>query len=221
MRQTLVLSLALLASAQSPAVAQACMGLASYASAPVQVTATGVVRDLSSTLGASAGYGIPASVYGTVGIATTSYDGEDGSTRELAAQLGYQLELGTAGQIQICPTASFAIGMGPNDDIAGVQESSRVGAVGLNVGTVLGTNPRIRVVPSAGLSFASASHKAENRSGSSLFEISSSYGLARFGVGIILNQHISVRPGVEIPLGLEGSDPKFGLTLGYNFGVTR
>jgi hypothetical protein len=218
MRRGLVASLTLLAMVRSPAVAQTCMGLASFGSAPMQVTANGSFSDLSNSVGATVGYGTPSSVYGTVGISTSSTDALDGSTLGLGAHAGYQIVLGRSRQVQVCPNASLAIGMGPSDDLAGTHRSNRSTTVGLNVGAELGASARMKVVPSAGLSYAYGKWKGEDAAGATLFEISDSYSLAQVGVGIILNSNISVRPGVEIPLGLDGSDPTFGLTLGYNFG---
>ena len=43
--------------------------------------------------------------------------------------------------------------------------------------------------------------------------------MARLGVGFVFNQQISVRPTIDIPVGVEGgADPVFGLSVGYNFG---
>ncbi|HEX2249708.1 MAG TPA: hypothetical protein VHH32_05130 [Gemmatimonadales bacterium] len=218
MRRSLAILLSLLAIIRTPAAAQTCMGLASFSAAPVQVTANGNFSDLTTTFGATGGYGIPAGVYGNVGISTTSYDGVEGSALALAARTGYQLNLSTARQIQVCPTASFELGMGPNDEIGGVEQSGRTATVGLALGAEMVAGPRMRVVPSAGLYLGHSKQKAENTEGATLFEISNTFGLAQVGVGIILNQNISLRPSIDIPLGYEGNDATFGLTLGYNFG---
>ncbi len=218
MRRALVAVLALVLVVRSPAVAQTCMGLASFSNAPMQVTGTGQLGEISNTFGATAGYGIPSGLYGAVGVATTSLDGVEGHQLGLAARAAYQLTLGAAGRTQICPTASFGLGMGPNDEVAGVDRSARSATAGIAVGTVLGASPQMKVVPTAGLSFAYSRQQAENSAGSTLFEISDTYALAQVGVGIILNSTISILPNVEIPLGLEGIDPIFGLSLGYNFG---
>jgi hypothetical protein len=218
MRRSLVITLTLLAIVRATAAAQTCMGLASFGTAPVQLTGHGSFSDLSTTFGATVGYGLQSSVYGNVGVSRTSYDGVDGSALGLAARAGYQMNLGTARQLQICPNASFEFGIGPNDEIGGVERSGRTATVGLNVGAEMVAGPRMKIAPTAGLSFAYGMQKAENTAGATLFEISNSYALAQVGVGIILNQNISVRPGVDIPLGLEGGDPTFGLTLSYNFG---
>jgi hypothetical protein len=63
--------------------------------------------------------------------------------------------------------------------------------------------------------------QAENAAGADLFQITNSYAQVQLGVGLILNNNISVRPGVDIPVGLGGTSPIVGLTLGYNFGNSR
>lgn len=218
MRGSLMVSLALLGMANAPAAAQTCQGLASFTKAPIQVTANGQFTDLSNSFGATVGYGVPAGVYGTVGVSRTSFDGVDASSMGLAARAGYQMAVGKTGQVHVCPNASFGIGMGPDDDIGGVDGSSRSATVGVAVGTTFDASPRMKIVPTAGLSYAYGNTKAENDTGAELFSISDSYGLAQLGVGIILDSHISIRPSVDIPVGLDGSDATFGLTLGYHFG---
>jgi hypothetical protein len=219
MRRSLGLLLAMLAMAQSPAMAQTCMGLASYTSGPIQVTASGSFNDVSNTFGTTAGYGIPSGVYGSVEVTTTAYEPMDGSTLGFAARAGYQVNLGKTGRTQICPSAGFAIGLGPNDAAAGIDQFGRSFTVGLNVGTELASNPRMVVVPSAGFSYAHSTQRAENNAGTELFEIPDSYLLAQIGVGLVLNRRVSVRPAIDIPLGrLESSHPDISLTLGYSFG---
>ena len=224
MHRILVASLALLAMAQEPAMAQACMGLASFTTAPVQVTANGSFSDLSTSVGANIGYGIPSSVFGTLGVATTSYEPDEGANLALRAGAGYQINIGAVRPVQVCPVATFGYGMGPSDDIAGFARSNHAATVGVRVGIEMTANPRMKVVPSAGLSYAQGKDKAEDNAGATLYEISSKYGLAQLGVGIILNQHFSLRPGVDIPLGREGGIPVVGITIGYNFsprGIAR
>jgi hypothetical protein len=218
MPRSLVVSLALFAIVQSRAGAQTCMGLASFGGAPMQLTASGSLTQLSNSFGGTLGYGLPSSVYGNIAVATTSYDVEDGSTLGLAARVGYQLNVGRARPVQVCPNVSFGIGKGPNNDAAGIDQSSRSATIGLHLGTELGAGPRMKVIPSIGFSYAHGTVKAEDSSGTELFEISDRYGLAQIGVGIILNQRISIRPSIEIPVRVDGSDPTVGLTLGYNIG---
>jgi hypothetical protein len=76
----------------------------------------------------------------------------------------------------------------------------------------------MKIVPTAGISWAHTKLSAKDSAGTSLGSASDSYGLAQLGIGLVMNQNISIRPSVDIPLGLTGSNARFGMTLGYNFG---
>ncbi len=218
MRRSLVVTLALLASIGSQAVAQTCKGLASFSTGRMQVTGNGSFTQGRNTFGGSLGYGLPASVFGGATVSTTSIDALNGSSTNLGANAGYQLTLGKAAQMQMCPVASFEIGMGPDDQTFNINQSSRRATVGLAVGTSMGANARMQIVPNAGLGLAYDKTKRDGGSGGPLVETSETYGLATLGVGIIWNSNISVRPSIDIPLGLDNSDPTLGLTVAYSFG---
>jgi hypothetical protein len=216
MRRSLVVSLALLAIVRSPAVAQTCQGLASFTSGKMQVSGHGQFTEGMNRFGAGVSYGLPASVYGGAQISTTSIDGADASSLGIGANLGYQLALGQSGNVHVCPVASFELGMGPDDDALDINRSSNHANVGLSLGTTMGASPRMQIVPSAGLGLAYSKLKEDD--GTTTTDVSDTYGLARLGVGFVFNKQIAVRPSVDIPLGLEGSDPTFGLTVAYSFG---
>ena len=214
MRRSLVVSLALLAIVRSQAVAQACMGMASYSAGPVQVAGHGSLTDGINSFGASVGYGLPSSVFGNVGIATTSYDGADAAL-DVGADVGYQMQIGKA---QICPVASFGVGSGPDSDDAGLNSSSRSASLSLAIGTAFGTS-RMQIVPAVALGVENTKLKVESSLGD--FEGSDTHGLAQASVGLVFNSNITVRPSVSIPLGLTGSEPTVGLSVGFNFGQKR
>jgi hypothetical protein len=44
------------------------------------------------------------------------------------------------------------------------------------------------------------------------------YVIARAGVGFVWNKRFAVLPALDIPLGLEGSDPEFNVLFAINFG---
>ena len=112
-----------------------------------------------------------------------------------------QLTVGRASQAQICPVASFGVGMGPNDiGGSGIDASSTRGTLGLAIGKVMGANPKMKIVPNAGLGLAYNKQKLDD--GTTSVEGSETYGLASLGVGFIFNSNIAVRPSVNIPLGL-------------------
>jgi len=211
MRRSLVVTLVLLAIVRSPAVAQTCMGMASFSSGPVQLAGNGAFTDGANRFGASAAYGLPGSVFGSVGIGTTSIDGLD-SSLDFGVDLGYQMQVGKA---QICPVASLGYDNGPDSDSNGLNSSTRSAGFGLAMGAPMGTS-QLQIVPTAGLGLIYAKSKVEF--GGLTGEGSDAYGVAQLGVGLVLNQSISIRPSVAIPLGLTGSDPSFGVTVGFNFG---
>lgn len=216
MRRSIVVSLALLAVGNAPAAAQTCLGLASFSHGKMQVSGNGQFTDGSNRFGAGFNYGLPASVFAGAQISTTSFDGVDASSLGIGANVGYQLSVGKSSNIAVCPTASFEIGMGPDDDALNINASSNHANVGFSLGTTMGSTPRMQIIPTAGLGLAYSKLKLDD--GTSTTELSDTYGQARLGVGFVFNHQIAVRPSVDIPLGLEGSDPTFGLTVAYSFG---
>ena len=218
MRRSLVVSLALLAIVRSPAVAQTCMGLASFSNAPMQVTGNGMFSSGVNSFGATVGYGMQSGLWGNLGVQTLSIDGASSHPLNIGAHAGYETAVGKSrNPIHVCPNASFSIGNGPDD--VNFNASTQDATLGVNFGTVLsGSNPRMKIVPTAGISWAHTKLSAKDSVGTSLGSASDSYGLAQLGIGLVMNQNISIRPSVDIPLGLTGSNARFGMTLGYNFG---
>jgi hypothetical protein len=219
MRRSLVVSLALLAIVRSQAAAQSCQGLASFSAGQMQVAGNAQFSEFTNSWGGSFSYGLPSGIYGGASVSTTSFDGLDQSSLGIGANVGYQMTLGRAGQFHLCPVASLALGMGPDDDAADINSSSTDAHFGLALGTSMGTNPRLRIMPTAGLGLQYSKAKVEDTSpGGTSIEGSNTYALARLGLGFVFNQQIAVRPSIDIPLGLDNSDPTFGITVGYNFG---
>ncbi len=216
MRRTLFVSMALLAIGNAPAVAQTCLGLASFSSGKMQASANGQFTEGLNRFGAGFNYGLPAGIFAGAQLSTTSYEAADASSLGIGANVGYQLSMGKAANIHVCPVASFELGMGPDDDASDTDASSQNAVLGFSLGTTMGASPRMQIVPSAGLGLAYTKLKVET--GGASDEVSDTYGQARLGVGFVFNQTIAVRPSVDIPLGLDNSDPTFGLTVAYSFG---
>jgi hypothetical protein len=223
MRRSLVVSLAVLAIVRAPAMAQTCEGLASFSTGQMQVAGNAQFPDGRNIWGGSFTYGIPSGIYAGADLSTTSFDVPAGvesqSSLGVGAHAGYQMTVGQAKQFALCPVARLSLGMGPDNDAANINSSSTDAHFGLAVGTSVGTNPRMRILPTAGLGLQYSKQKVEDTSpGGNTIEGSDTYGLARLGVGFIFNQQISVRPTVDIPLGLDNSSAGFGITAAYNFG---
>ncbi|HEX2249709.1 MAG TPA: autotransporter outer membrane beta-barrel domain-containing protein [Gemmatimonadales bacterium] len=220
MRRSLVVSLALAAMVNAPAVAQTCQGLASFSAGQLQVVGNAQFPEAAKVWGASISYGMPSGIYGGADLSTTSFDNDGGSSLGIGAHAGYQMKLGQSGKIHLCPVASLALGMGPDDEAAEINAGTTDAHFGLALGTEMGSTRQLRIIPTAGLGLQYSKYKEEDTSqNGSTFEASETYGLARLGVGFVFNQQISVRPTIDIPVGVEGgADPVFGLSVGYNFG---
>lgn len=216
MRRTLFVSMALVAAVNAPAVAQTCLGLASFTSGNMQVSGNGQFTEGANRFGAGFTYGIPAGVFAGAQLSTTSYDAADASSLGIGANVGYQLDLGKSANIHVCPVAGFELGMGPDDAATNTDASSQNANLGFSLGTTLRGTPRMQIIPTVGLGLAYSKLKVEDATTSS--EVSDTYGQAQLGVGLVFNRSIAVRPSVSIPLGLDGSDPTFGVTVAYSFG---
>lgn len=220
MRRSLVVSLALAAMVNAPAVAQTCQGLASFSAGQLQVVGNAQFPEAAKIWGASINYGMPSGIYAGADLSSTSFDNDGGSSLGIGAHAGYQMKLGQSGKINLCPVASLALGMGPDDDAAELNSSSTDAHFGIALGTEMGSTRQLRILPTAGLGLQYSKFKQEIGQGQgSEIEGSETYGMARVGVGFVFNQQISVRPTIDIPVGVEGgADPVFGLSVGYNFG---
>jgi hypothetical protein len=217
MRRILILSLALPLLLGSKAAAQACAGMPSFSSGPMQITAGGSFADGTSSFGGTFGYGVSNGLYGKAGIGTTSYDAFDGSSLDLSVGGGYQIPLQTSRTAELCPVASLSLGSGPNDIVGtGVDMSSRTLAFGAAVGALVGRSSQVRILPNASFQFANTRVSVDD--GTTSAAGSESYGLLTLGTGFVFNSRFSVNPSISIPLGLDGSSTSFGLVGAMNFG---
>jgi opacity protein-like surface antigen len=220
MRRSLVVSLALLAVVGSQAAAQTCQGLASFSAGPMQVAGNAQFPTGGKIWGGSFTYGMPSGLYAGADLSTTSFDGLNQSSLGIGAHAGYQMKLGRASKVALCPVAHANLGMGPDDKANNINSSSTDLNFGLALGSEMGATQQLRIIPTAGLGLQYNKAKVEDTSvGGQTIEGSDTYGLARLGVGFVFNQQISVRPTVDIPLGSDlNSDATFGVSVGYNFG---
>jgi hypothetical protein len=221
-RQTFIILLALSTGLAPTARAQTCLGLPSFSTTPFQVSGRGTVNSASSLLAAGVAYGHSSRVFAGFEAGTRSVEALQGSSLDLGANLAYRIPLNHMGGLELCPGVSLGLEVGPNNTFnSGVDHSSRTISLGVTVGRAFRTSPALEVVPLAGLFYAREQTHAESASGARLFEIQDDYALAQIGVGVIVSSDISIRPTMEVPLGLEGGDPAFGLAVGFNFGLSR
>ena len=216
MRRALLLSLFLQLLGSGTSVAQACLGLPSFAQGRMLVAAGGSFAEGSNSYLGTVGYGAPESLFGTAGFATTEYDGVDASSSSLNLGGGYQVPL-AAGKAELCPLASLSLGWGPNNLLGpGVDISNRTLAAGATIGLRVGSGSRVQFVPNATLLLANTRLKLDD--GTDSVTDSDSYGALTLGTGFVFASRYSLSPTVTIPVGLGGSDPSFGLTAAIHFG---
>jgi hypothetical protein len=220
MRRSLVVSLALLATVGSHAVAQTCQGLASYSAGPLQASGQAQFPTGATIWGGSLSYGLPSGLYAGADLSNTSIENNGGNSLGIGAHAGYQMKLGRTAKVAVCPVAHASLGMGPDDKAANINSSTTDLGFGLALGKEMGATQQMRIIPTAGFGLQYNKVKVEDTApGGSTIEGSDTYALARLGMGFVFNQQISVRPTVDIPLGSDfNSDATFGVSVGYNFG---
>jgi hypothetical protein len=217
MRRIILLSLAVPFLLASKAAAQACVGMPSFSSGPMQLTAGGTFADGSSSFGGTFGYGAPTGLYGKAGIGTTSYDAFDGSSFDFGVNGGYQIPLQASRKAELCPVASLSFGSGPNDIAGtGVDMSNRTFSFGAAVGALMGQNPQMQILPNASFQFANS--RVELDDGTDSAAGSESYALLTLGTGFVFNSRFSLNPSISLPMGLDGSDMSFGISGAMNWG---
>jgi hypothetical protein len=216
MRRIFLLSFTLPFLLGSKVAAQACLGMPSFASGPMQVAGGATFGDGATAFGGSFGYGAPTGLYGKAGVGTTSYDGLDASSFDFGVSGGYQIKLKPSQKTEVCPVASLSFGSGPNDVGGDIDMSSRNISFGAAAGMSVGHNPRLMILPNASFQFANTRLEIESATLSGAN--SESYGLLTLGTGFVFNSRFSVNPSISIPVGLSGSDAAFGLAGAINFG---
>lgn len=204
----------------STVAAQACLGMASFAAAPVQLSGSANFYDGGQVLGGSVATGSRVGAFGSLSIGAISYDALDASALSVGGTGGYQVPLGPATGAQICPVIGMGFGVGPNDIGRTEVDMSSWGATfGFRLGAPVRVTPLMQVVPTGGFSLAYQSVKLEDSFDS--ISDSETYGQVDLGLGLVMHSVFTIRPGTTIPVGLDESSPSFNMTVGVNIGTRR
>jgi hypothetical protein len=200
------------------ATAQTCGGTASFASGPVRIGAGIDDGNGARVYGAQIAAGKPAGPFVGGGIGRIELDDFDASGTSFAGQVGYGLGLGTAtsSPFELCPI----IGLGyvtaeVSESGVSVDISSRQLSAGLSIGGVMSSTPTFAFVPS--LAFMYVNEKLET-DGFIEIEETEDYGVVTLAAGLVFNQRVTLRPNMAFPVGLDDSDPTFGVAIAFNFG---
>lgn len=222
-RPLVLITVGALLSLATPGAAQVCGGFTSFANGSFQVSGAVQFNDQAKIFGGAFALG-GRGAFGQLGIATTSYDDFDGSTIAFAGSVGYQVALDQKGVFHLCPVASLVYGSGPNDvDFFGdgslILDFSQTDlSFGVSVGVLPAQVGSTRVIPSASLAVVNASVKGTDDASGQSDSQSETFELLGVGLGIVFNEVVTVRPGVSIPIGLEGASTTFGAIVSVNFG---
>ncbi|SRR6266550_469074 len=225
-RALLVVLSGVLLALSASASAQMCAGSASYAHRSFKVAGAAEFNHNAKSFTGALGFG-GTGAFGEVGIGTTSYTNINGSSTTFGGGAGYQVTLGQKGNVQLCPTAGVAFLSGPNNvDVFGdgsvvldFRETDL--SFALTLGVEAARSGQTQIIPTVSIAFVSATAKVHDRVSGNSQSNGQTFGTLGLGLGFVINQTVTLRPMVSIPVGLDGASTVFGGTISVNFGSSR
>lgn len=202
----------------SAAAAQACLGNASFGTNHLQMSGGYASTNDFDEIGAAFTSG-SNSVFAGIGVNSYALDGGDANVR-VAGSLGYQVPVTASGRVQACPMLRASYGL-PTDDYNGSGGELRTQSYGfgLAVGGAMMQNERFAIVPSVQAGVQRALFRV--RGGLASADQADTYGVVGLGVGFVMNNALSIRPSVTLPVNAAFDDPIFGIGLSLNYGGRR
>ena len=201
----------------SSADAQVCSGELSFAVVPVRALVGIGLTSTTQTYQVGARLG-QRHVFGEAEIGIASHDGV-GSALAYGAGLGAQLG-GHDARVQLCPMVSLGFTHGPND-IAGTGIDYRENhvAVGADFGIVLLRRKSTQLAATSSFAVVNTHYKLSSTSGDSTAR--DNWSVLALGLGLGLNDHVTVSPFVGFPFGLRGAETLYGMGITMKIGRTR
>ncbi len=198
---------------------QACLGLASLETRPMNVSVSARFADGVTGGGARFGFGT-ARAFGGVSGAMVKADGVSGTTKGASVDGGLSFNMGEKKQAMLCPVASVEYLKAPDfdDGEGGTITSSATGAsAGLAGGGLFNTSSSVSFIPSAAVS--AAYQRVSVSDGQNSATDSETYGILSGGLSFVFSPSLLVRPFISVPFGLDGSnDPLYGVGVSFAFG---
>jgi hypothetical protein len=225
MKLTTTLAAITLACAASIAEAQICLGTASFATGPIRIDGSFSTIDDATSLSVGASVGAPRGPFVSVNVNRTDIDEVDESATGFGILGGLELDLSTSAssrsaRFSLCPVASFNYSTADFDLLGeSVEFSANTLSAGLALGAEVTASPTLSVIPFGALSVVRQSVDFEGFGEDA--EESETGGSLDLGLGLVLNRRFTIRPLISIPLGFEGADPAFGVSVHFNFGRSR
>lgn len=224
-----VAGLALLAAAPLPA--QVCAGFASLDASPYRVTARAAGHAYADARGASVTVG-GRTLFATLG-GTRLYD-------EVMDMAAYEVELEAGAAVSderrrgfLCPLAALSASVVPADHVTQNGGSFRRlgGALGLGLAGVAVRRGPVALHPAASIRVVHLRTRYIFSTGHR--DVSDDHVVLGAGIGVVVRDVLTIRPGVTIPAGLRPTDASdswavpygreerelsFDLAIGLNFG---
>lgn len=215
---TIPVCAALLLLSSTAAQGQACLGLASLETRPMNLTVG--ARFASGVKGGDARFGLGTSkAFGGVTVQVAKSDGISGTAKGVGVDGGLSYPVGAKKRAMLCPIADAQYAKLPDVDAGegvSVSGSGTGVAAGLAIGGLINNSSSVGLIPFAALR---AAYDRVKVSGGGFSESTSdTYGILSGGLSFVFSQSVLVRPIVSVPIGLEGSDPSYGVGVSFAFG---
>lgn len=153
------------------------------------------------------------SVFGWAEAGMTTYRHDE--TWEYGAGFGVQLPRNPETKIQVCPELFLGVTSGADVAGTGVSYDQTTLTFGADVGYVAYRTKTNRVVPTATLQYVAGRTKYTYANGVKSTKGMESYGLFAAGVGLGLNEHLTISPSIAVPLGLKGALPSYVIAFSF------
>ena len=214
-----ILPIALIAvTVPTTAAAQVCLGNASFAANHLQMSGSYTFTSDFDELGAAFTSG-SNSVFAGLGVSSYSVDGGDPNLR-IGGTLGYQVPVSAKGRVQACPLLRATYGL-PTDDYNGTggELTTQSYGIGLAFGGTLLQRERLALIPSVQASVQRDIFTV--RGGLAPDDLADTYATVGVALGIVMNDALSLRPSMSLPVNAAFDEWLFGIGLSLNYGRRR
>jgi hypothetical protein len=199
----------------SSAQGQACIGLASLATRPMNLLVSAEFTDGAKAFTGRFGFG-SSIAFGGIRGSIVDYDDIDGTAKVIGADGGLSFITGAQRNISFCPIVGLSYTNYPDIEILGNSygSSSTDGEAGIALGATLDAGT-MSLIPFGSLRGVYSRFDVDVPNSDSE---SDTYGILSAGLSFVLSDAFLIRPIINIPLGLEGSDPSYGVGVSIGFG---
>ena len=204
--------------------AQRCTGTASFASGKGRVAVGALLSDGVKSYGLDLAMGQDKRAFASGTYSRTTFDNASFALTGLGGTVGWQFGLGDGSRVELCPIAAVSYLSGSHGFGASyVDVSSTSFGFGGSIGFVASSSASFELVPAAGYQHFSTDSKAtvttfgNNSTGTG----SSSYGIVSVSAGFVFNRNVTLRPIIEVPVGIDNGKASYGVGIGLNFGSRK